>query len=196
MWQLDEAEEAAKYKAVPGDAKLLDANDDGKINAKDRVVIGSRSPKWLAGLTNTFSYKDVTLSLFFNGVFGQWHENHTLKYERQLFNKNTNYSKEIDYWTPENPSSKYPRLGYKESKHTFYKKVNFIRLQDVNLSYHFPQKLIQKVGIQGLTTYVSARNLFTSSNGKKYTPNLEMNQYKLGGYPTTRAFFFGLDLTF
>lgn len=204
IWQENERDEALKYKAIPGDAKLLDANNDGKITSDDRVVIGSKSPRWMLGFTNTFSYRNLSLSLFFNGVFGAWHQNETIKFERQLFDKNVNYLSDIAYWTVENPSNKYTRLGYKDSRHNFYKKVNYIRLQDVNLSYQFPASILQAVGIKGLTTYITARNLFTLSNANKYTTNIEQEIYSMdntasansNGYPPQRTFIFGVNLTF
>ena len=198
IWQENEAEEALKYKAKPGDAKLWDRNEDGSITGDDRTVIGSKAPRWNAGLTNTFSYKNISLSLFFNGIFGAWHQNETIKFERQLFAKNVNYLSDIDYWTPENPSSKYTRLGYQDTRHNFYKKVNIIRLQDINLAYNFPKSILGKVGLSQLTAYVNARNLFTFSNGNKYTTNVEQEKYSLDatGYPVQRTFIFGVNLTF
>lgn len=198
IWQIHEADEAAKYKAVPGDAKIWDKDGSGTINADDRVVIGSKAPRWTAGLTNTFQYKNVSLSFFLNGSFGAWKKNETIKYERQLFEKNVNYLRNIDYWTPENPSNKYTRLGYKTATYNFFKKVNFVRLQDINLAYHFPKSILNKVGLKELTTYVNARNVFTFSNANKYTTNVEQEIYSLDstGYPVQRTFIFGVNLTF
>lgn len=198
IWQSHEAEEAKKYNAVPGDAKLFDKDDNGKITGEDRVVIGSKAPRWTAGLTNTFEYKNVSLSLFFNGAFRAWHKNETIKFERQLFGKNVNYLNDITYWTPDNPSGKYTRPGYQDTRHNFYKKVNFIRLQDVNLSYRFPKTLLHKIGLKELTAYVNAQNLVTFSNANKYTTNVEQETYSLDatGYPVQRTFILGVKLTF
>lgn len=209
IWQEDEREEAAKYKAIPGDAKLYDSNDDGKITADDRVIIGSKLPVWTAGLTNTFSYKNLSLSVFLNGVFDVTKENETVKFERQLFNKNVNYINDINYWTPENRSNEYTRLGYNETKHTFYTKASYVRIQDVNLSYQFPKSIISKIGLEGLTTYVNVRNLYTFSGAKKFTTNLEQDKYSLdspdikitgsvdrSSYPSPRVFILGLNVTF
>lgn len=197
IWQESEKESAAKFKAQPGDAKLWDNGDD-KITADDRVVIGSKAPEWTMGMTNTFAYKNLSLSLFFNGIFGAWHQNETIKYERQLFGKNINYLGNIDYWTASNPSNQYTRLGYLDARHNFYKKVDIIRLQDVNLAYKFPKTMLQKIGMKDLTTYISSRNLLTLSNGNKYTTNAEQEMYSLDstGYPVQRTFIFGVNLTF
>lgn len=198
IWQEDEREEAAKYKAIPGDAKLYDKDGNGQITADDRVIIGSKLPVWTAGLTNTFMYKNWSLSVFLNGVFDVTKENETVKFERQLFNKNVNYINNINYWTPENRSNEYTRLGYNETKHTFYTSASFIRIQDINLAYQFPKEAIKKIGLEALTTYVNGRNLFTFSDAKKFTTNIEQDKYSLdaSGYPTQRVFIIGLNVTF
>lgn len=53
-----------------GDLKYKDVNDDGKIDANDRTVIGSPMPKFTFGWTNTFRYKNIDLSIFLNGSYG------------------------------------------------------------------------------------------------------------------------------
>ncbi|MDU1904200.1 MAG: TonB-dependent receptor [Dysgonomonas sp.] len=215
IWQEDEAEEMAKTKywgknPVAGDAKLQDANDDGEITADDRVIIGKRNPTWTTGLTNTFTYKNWSLSVFLNGVFDITKENETVKFERQLFEKNANYINGINYWTPENKSNEYTRLNYKITNHSFYTGASFLRIQDVNLAYQFPREVIEKIGLQGLTVYANGRNLYTFSKAKKFTTNLEQqkidvktnrvtaDKYSLdeSGYPSQRVFIFGVNVTF
>lgn len=53
-----------------GDLKYKDVNGDGKIDANDRTVIGSPMPKFTFGWTNTFRYKNIDLSIFLNGSYG------------------------------------------------------------------------------------------------------------------------------
>ena len=53
-----------------GDVKWVDQNGDGKIDAKDRKVLGQPTPKYNFGLTNTFTYKNFDLSVFINGSGG------------------------------------------------------------------------------------------------------------------------------
>jgi hypothetical protein len=54
----------------PGDLKFEDVNKDGKINELDRTNIGSPLPKFTFGWTNTFRYKNLDLSVFVNGSYG------------------------------------------------------------------------------------------------------------------------------
>ena len=53
-----------------GDLKFEDVNGDGVINENDRTNIGSPLPKFTFGWTNTFRYKNLDLSVFINGSYG------------------------------------------------------------------------------------------------------------------------------
>ena len=53
-----------------GDIKYKDLNGDGKITEADRTNIGSPMPKFTFGWTNTFTYKNIDLSIFINGSYG------------------------------------------------------------------------------------------------------------------------------
>lgn len=53
-----------------GDLKYEDVNEDGVINEKDKTNLGSPLPKFTFGWTNTFRYKNVDLSVFINGSYG------------------------------------------------------------------------------------------------------------------------------
>ena len=54
----------------PGDLKFEDVNGDGKINELDRTNIGSPLPLFTFGWTNTFRWKNLDLSVFLNGSYG------------------------------------------------------------------------------------------------------------------------------
>ncbi|MCR5364459.1 MAG: TonB-dependent receptor [Bacteroidales bacterium] len=53
-----------------GDIKFKDMNGDGKITESDRTNIGSPMPKFTFGWTNTFTWKNVDLSVFVSGSYG------------------------------------------------------------------------------------------------------------------------------
>ncbi len=53
-----------------GDLKFKDINNDGVINEKDKTNIGSPLPKFTFGWTNSFRYKNLDLSIFINGSYG------------------------------------------------------------------------------------------------------------------------------
>ncbi|OQB29296.1 MAG: TonB dependent receptor [Bacteroidetes bacterium ADurb.Bin174] len=59
----------------PGDIKFKDLSGpegkpDGIIDTYDRTYIGSPMPKFTYGMTNTFRYKNMDLTIFINGTYG------------------------------------------------------------------------------------------------------------------------------
>ena len=53
-----------------GDVKYKDINGDNVINEHDQTNIGSPLPKFTFGWTNSFRYKNVDLTVFLNGTYG------------------------------------------------------------------------------------------------------------------------------
>jgi len=53
-----------------GDLKFEDIDGNEVINENDRTDLGSPLPKFTFGWTNTFTYKNWDLSIFFNGSYG------------------------------------------------------------------------------------------------------------------------------
>jgi hypothetical protein len=112
IWQTADAAEMAKfnengatYKA--GDIRVADLNGDYIIdNNNDRKVLGSRFPRWTAGITNTLNYKNWELSFFFYARWGFLIEGGAVDMQGRYA------SRKVDYWTPENPTNAYPRADY------------------------------------------------------------------------------------
>lgn len=53
-----------------GDMKYKDVTGDGLVSASDRTYIGDPNPDFTFGLTNTFSYKGLNLSILIQGSYG------------------------------------------------------------------------------------------------------------------------------
>ena len=53
-----------------GDIDYEDLSGNGSIGPEDRDVIGCAQPKFIYGLTNEFSWKGLSLSIFFQGSYG------------------------------------------------------------------------------------------------------------------------------
>lgn len=193
VWQNDDDFEAVKQPgAVPGSSKLQDTNGDGKISAADKVIIGSKLPSFLASLGNDLTYKNVTLSFLFNGVFGVTKEDPFVNIERWIYRYN--YLSGMNYWMPDNPSNEVSSPVYNPyDKHAYYKKVNFVRLQNINLSYRFPKSITERLNVGVLSMYVNVNNAFTISNTKGFNPEASS---LATAYPNARSYTFGLNLSF
>ena len=50
-------------RAVPGDVRFVDVNEDGKINEDDRTMIGNPTPDLTFGINASFEYKNFDLAI-------------------------------------------------------------------------------------------------------------------------------------
>ncbi|MEZ4905298.1 MAG: TonB-dependent receptor [Spirosomataceae bacterium] len=187
--------------AKAGDLKFKDLGGpngvpDGKITPDDRMVVSNNQPRFNMGITNVFSYKNISLSFFFNTRQGGYSSN-------SLINSGSNFYDQanflnIPYWTPNNPSNTYPRINYRNPLgYGFYVDRSFTRLQDVSLSYNMPEKLISKFKIDGLQIYVSGKNVHTWTNWEGWDPEFGGGGRDPGSNgPLLKTFVGGINISF
>ena len=177
--------------ALPGEFKYMDIyNEDGMatINEDDRCIIGDPNPDWTASLALNASWKNLDLSLFFNGVFG----NDVLNTKR--FGQPDNSPLR---WTEDNPTDKYPRLNAnRQTKLSdwWIEDGSFVRLQTVTLGYTLPFR--KNDTSKSVRLYVSGDNVFTFSKFGGYDPEVGILGIYYGGYPRLRKWTIGVDFTF
>lgn len=198
IWQIDEVDEANSFGALPGQYKFVDQNGDGVLNQEDKVVLGQQSPDWIAGMTNTFNYKDLEMNVQVNtrqGSFGhsEWHQNFsTFQGDRAVFN-----SMVQDYWTPNNPNAKYPSVEYGEDRGRpwFYEDMSFVRIGNIGLAYSFPQSLLDKLKLSNLRLSLDVQNPFTFTDFEGPDPETGLqNSYNMGY--SVKTVLFGLKLAY
>jgi len=166
IWQIDDADEMAKFNAnghtyKAGDIKVRDVNGDYTIDAnEDRVIVGQYSPKWTGGLTNTFNFKDFEFSFF---MYARWG---FLMNGGAADMQGLYQSRDIDYWTPNNPTNAYPVADYNNGgQPEYYSSMNyqdgsFIKMRNISLGYNIPQNLAQRWGLERAKFYVQAMDPF------------------------------------
>ena len=194
-WQLDEIEEAAKWGSQPGFIKIKDVNGDYKLDANDLEIIGQRDPDFLWGLTNSFSYSNFKLDVFFHGVHGVTLRN-SLMANSGTAEVRDNVMKK-DFWTPDNPTNVWQMVHQNSNKMGgvstgYYQDASFVRLKDVSLSYSFPSIVAKKIGLNNLRLYLTGRNLITFTGWIGLDPELSNQK----AAPLQREFIFGLDFGF
>ena len=193
-----------------GDIKFRDVNGDGIVNADDRVVIGNTLPDYFGGLSNTFSYKGIDLSILLQYSIGNdvFHATRT-RTERFIGGGSNQSTKYLDRWTPENPNStQYARFNSLVSASTFVEDGSFLRIRNIRLGYNFPASITDKIGLNSLRCYVSADNLKVFTKYTGYDPEVSTNQgdgsrssvlssgFDYGAFPRSRTITFGLNLDF
>lgn len=190
IWQEgDDFANSAQPTAQPGDVRVRDVNGDGTINADDRMIIGSRVPSYSAGLTNTFRYKNFSLSFFIRSVQGITRFNEMMN---TYFDGRTR-TMTRNFWTPQNPHNEFP--ANRDDANPFAviyfgapNDASFIRLNDVTLGYQLPATFLQRAGINSMEVFVNGKNLATITSWEGLDPELN-NQRAI---PLTRAYLFGL----
>lgn len=198
VWQVGEDPSTVDPGAKPGDLKFVDINGDKKITSDDRIILGQTAPKWIGGLTNTFQYKNLSLSIFIQTFQGAIKNNVTLTYADEA--GRMNIFNETGYWTAENKSNSRPALSYTNTRGYGYASDNsYTRIKDITLSYSVAQKLLDKIKLGSLTFYASGRNLYTFTNWIGWDPE---HNYSFRGsgdwtnnYPITRSVVFGANVT-
>ena len=206
IWQKDEIERGDHLnhdpQAQPGDVKLADLNGDGKITPEgDKKIQGQTTPKWIGGMTNTFTYKNLSLSIFIQTVQGLKRNNSLLAMASDEMGRR-NSTTEIGYWTESNPTNEYRSLSKTSNRwgYGFPRSAAFTRIKDITLSYQFPAQICNMLHLNALTVYASGRNLFTFTDWKGWDPESDITQRGWGGYennyPMTKSMVFGLNVTF
>ena len=189
IWQLGEEEEAAKYGKQPGDPKLLDVDNDGVITEDDKVWLGSRTPRYRMSLRSDLRLFDcIDFSFVLRGEFNYWGEDNLARNEDNRFFDRSN-SIWNEYWTPWNPSNEYARLGANCGNPSvlIFKKRDFVRMQNMSLSYTFPKAFLKKFAIENLKISLSVDNAFVITGWDYYDPE------NMGTSP--RIWTFGVNVT-
>jgi hypothetical protein len=121
-------------------------------------------------------------------------------------------------WTEDNPDAYFPRpRGYvafagdggprelASVNNRYLQNVAYFRLKNLTVGYSLPKKWLEKIEIEKIRFYFSGENIFTLSPIKsKYidpamagaTTTWKTGNTDVYGYPTAKAFSFGVDVTF
>ncbi|ANW96662.1 hypothetical protein AXE80_10425 [Wenyingzhuangia fucanilytica] len=196
IWQLDEAAEAHQYNSFPGKWKYKDQNNDGVLNQDDNTVIGSVSPDWIGGMTNTFTYKNLDLSIQMHtrqGVYGhsEFYNNFApWQNDRAKFNK-----VKLDYWTPNNQNAKNPAAHYGSTGDDYYTDFDFVKIGNIGLGYNFSKDVLDKLKMSSLRLTVDVQNPFTFTDYAGPDPETGMNNTYNASY-MTKTVLFGLKLAY
>jgi len=148
----------------PGFVRLKDITGDGKITTADRKVVASGgTPKTQLSMTNTFRVGNFSLMATVTSMLG-WKSDFILLDPNSTASENSpgRALNQIDagWWTPENKSNTRPSLVYTNPYgHNYYVSRDFMRLQDLSLSYDFPSNILDALKIRSLKAYVSGKNL-------------------------------------
>lgn len=173
------------------------------VQARDRVVIGpTELPKYTGGWTNTFTYKNFTLSGFFQYQYGLWaSDGQTNFLIENVARLNELLDVYMNRWTTPGQITWYPRFnlngaeskgsGAQSGNRTFFK-ADYIRLKNVTLSYDLPSAFLKKYKINNIRFYVQGTNLWTKSSWFSY--DIEFVGTATGIIPQSKNLTFGVQV--
>lgn len=216
FFQSDEEAAAwqAKYSAMDGypfgqdfkagDLRYVDANGDGKISADDRELYRTKDPKFTFGFNINVGYKNVDLSMNFNGAAGVGYA-----FTKEAFGEFSGSAGHpstawLDSWTPENKNASMPRIAEARVSPSEASNVlsdfwimdtSYLRMKTIQLGYTLPKNWIEKWGIQNLRVYYSAENLLTFDD-MPINVDPETVSERLSSYPLNKTHSFGVNITF
>lgn len=196
-----------RFKDVSGP----DGRPDGIINSFDKTLIGSPYPDIIFGMTNRFSYKNLSLSIGLQGVQG----NKVLDLQRGQSANNRarfrQYSFMNNYWKSEQDpgDGKTPRpndtpTGNWRGEYStlWLDDASYLRINNINLSYLLPERLVRKAGINSARVYANATNPFLFTRYKGFNPDVSRNSNPLTpgvsnyDFPTAKSIVLGVNLGF
>ncbi|MBS1932754.1 MAG: TonB-dependent receptor [Bacteroidetes bacterium] len=147
----------------------------GTYGGAKQVLRYSASPKVYGGLTNTFTYKGLTLDVQFNYNYGNYVYDTWGSYlnsEGLYLGSFNQMNNELKAWKNPGDKTNVPQIifggnnnSYRGSTRYLYK-GDYIRLRNIQLSYSLPQALLKKVHINNLSLYVRGTNLLTFGTAK------------------------------
>lgn len=192
------------YKVDEHGIPLKTGQPDGKLDDADKVIYGSSDPGYLAGLNNTFRYKNFDLNIYFYGEFDLYTQG---SYKDLWLTGTSGYTGVVnlfrgynmpetakDVWRHDNTSSTRPGFFQDQSSYGvgdyFLKKSWFIRCRNITLGYTIP---IRSKYISKFRVYLDANNLFCLTPYKGLDLETDNSSWS---YPNVRSFTFGLDITF
>ncbi|MCX7985869.1 MAG: TonB-dependent receptor [Bacteroidales bacterium] len=208
----------AQPDAKPGDVRFADLNGDGKLNEKDKTILGSPLPKFTYSFSINLEFKGFDLNMMFYGSYGNKLFNGTKQYlyysqgngNRLAVFANRYKDEKIKdgiVVVRENHNTTIPRFAasnYTRPSDFFIEDGSYLRLRNIQIGYSLPSNLCKKIGVDKFRLYVGAKNLLTFTKYKAYNPEVSSGSgggltalgVDYGTYPATKMYLVGLNLQF
>lgn len=216
----DQSRLGANWRA--GDIHYADLDGDGEISPGsntlddpgDQIIIGNESPRYSFGINADLSYKNWSLTTFFQGVGKRdyWPNDGNWTWFFPYNAGHVEWYYLTDTWSEDNPDAYFPAphisTSDRKNKHEqsrFIQDASYIRLKNLTLSYALPQRLIQRIGLSNGQVYVAGMNLWEASKIRKpldpeyLRRNVLAEEFNNNGaveYPLQRLYSVGARISF
>lgn len=150
-------------------------------DAAEQITVGNPYPDYFGGITNTFSYKGLEVSAFFNFELGHQIFDDAGKFLAGGFDGNWNqYAAVKDRWQEPGDVTNVQRLeygsdaadnrGYNSTR--YLHDADYLRLKRVSVSYTLPSSLLNEFGGRNVNVFVRGFNLLTFTDFEFGDPEL------------------------
>lgn len=161
----------------------------------DRAKTGSAQPKLTMGWTNNLLYKNWTLNLFFQGVFG----NKIFNAMRAQYNGVALITQGKNVFREALTDQNYGDVNSQSPSDRYIENGSFLRLSSMTLSYDFGKL---NGWVENLSMYATCNNVFTLTSYKGSDPEVSLGgltpgvDWRKDYYPHTRTFMVGMKVNF
>lgn len=200
-------EEAAEHMAnnsyIPeaGDLKYEDVNGDGRLDYRDKQVLGNTIPKYTYGINLGLTYKNLNLDVVTMGIAGA-HAYTANAWTQPLgISGGTITTRWRDAWTPENPDASLPRIRINDTWNRYESSfwvtdISFFKIKNIQLSYNLPSRWLQRMNVDGLSIYLNVQNLpaFVTDDYEGFDPERSTFDSGASLYPTPVTTSIGVNV--
>ncbi|WP_143304717.1 SusC/RagA family TonB-linked outer membrane protein [Chitinophaga vietnamensis] len=201
IWQTKDAAQAATYNVNPGEIRLEDVNGDGKINDKDRQILGSPEPTWQGGTTQRLSYKGIELSVVAFARIGGMIKSDFYQNYNTLFGRYNNLN--INYFTPANPTNDFPRPNANQERPSNYQTLSyfdgsFFKIRNITLAYSLPDAWVKRMQMQSFRVNVGVKQPLILAPYRQKWKGIDPEDVNVIGVdaPATWMLQFGINARF
>lgn len=199
----------------PGNTKIQDVNNDGKIDPADRQILGNYQPKLFMGMVNDFSWKNFDLSIVMQASLGaKMYNLENLYYQGATVSAMRKSLIENQWWSAKepgdgmSPATALSQLSYVSNTDFYLEDASFLAIRNINLGYTLPGSIAQKFGMSTFRIYATVSNpkMFTRKGFHGYNPegftNGEISGinstpgFNNGAEPINRIYALGINVNF
>ena len=192
----------------PADGTPLWADGEGGVTGTwadaPEQIVGNAEPDFVAGLTNTFTFKSLSLSFFLYAVQG--HEVYDItRFFIDSDGSNFGENRPLyasDRWRQPGDIAERPQAIFggnnnaNENSTRYLFDGSYIRLRNVVLGYVLPPTWTKTLSLSSIRIYGQGQNIFTLTDYPGWDPELAESGAEFFRYPTSRSYTLGIDVGF